>query len=129
MGAPTGSAEVKILTLALDAAVLRSSVNPVMEIVAGALTECCLISVQVCSSGFHVRIAACSDVNSESSPFATTVGSSSPRCRCSPATGIRIALVLSANDTSTTQRFASLASRQRNVGGVISGGKIEPSSG
>jgi hypothetical protein len=47
-----------------------------------------------------------------------------------PGVSTRIASERLAKETSTTQRMAeSLGSRQRKVGGVISGGKMEPFNG
>ena len=105
-----------------------ASANPVIVIVAGDFTDNRLIFAQVSTSGFQVCVVACSGVSS--------------------AAGTRVGVALahlhvlagrfdadsdlngSAKETSTTQRFAvSLESRQRKVGGVISGGKMEPSAG
>src|SRR5271157_5776848 len=131
MGAPTGSTEVVMFTLPAETGCCGlSAVNPVMVIVAGDFTDCCLIFAQVSASGTQVWVTACCGVSLVRSLGGPAWGSSSPGCISWPETSRRISLAWPANETSTTQRFAeSAASRHRNVGGVISGGNTEPSRG
>src|ERR1035441_9456376 len=131
MGAPTGSSDLEMVTAPPETGTLESlSENPANVMVAGALTERCLILAQASASGLQVLVTFCCGVNSSRSVIGPASGSSWPTCRGSPGTSMWIASAWSAKVTSTDQRFAfSPASRQRKVGGVISGGKIEPSSG
>src|SRR5664279_549372 len=120
-----------MLTLPLDTgSVEASSANPVIAMVAGDLTDRCLIFAHVPASGFQIHMAACSGVIVGGASSETVRGSIAPFCMCSPGASTRIPSEWSAKETSTTHRFAVLlSSRQRKVGGVISGGNTEPSSG
>src|SRR5438128_1754999 len=102
-----------------------------MVIVTGDSTDRCLMADHVTPSGVHVCAAACSGVSFGSSfDGATASGSISPICSRSPGDFTRIDEDRPANVTSINQLLALASeSRQRNVGGVISGGKIVPSSG
>ena len=104
---------------------------PVIASVAGAATDCFLIAAQTAASGVHVCAEACSGVSFGSSLVAETQrGSMAPTLRRSPLDSTWISGARPPKETSMRQVVARVdASRNRNVGGVISGGKIEPSDG
>src|SRR5579872_3133360 len=132
MGAPAGSLDVSILTWPLETRCFRSSSrNPVMAMVAGDPTECVLIAFQVLASGVHVWAAACSGVSLGSSLFFETAsGSISPMRIPSPDDFTWMPGAPSGKVMSTAHEITlAAASRQRKVGGVISGGKMEPDTG
>ena len=89
------------------------------------------MAVQVAASGIQVCAAACCGVSSGGLLVsATERGSISPMRRRSPFDSTRTWFEPSPKATSIRHRFAPAAgSRQRNVGAMISGGKIDPSSG
>src|ERR1039457_5735513 len=132
MGAPAGSGEVSILTWPLETGCLRSSSrNPVIAMVAGDPTECVLIASQVLASGVHVCAAACSGVSLGGSLLGHTAAVSlSPVRIASPDDFTWLPGAPSGKAISTVHDVTlAAASRQRKVGGVISGGKREPSAG
>src|ERR1035441_8279022 len=132
MGAPAGSGEVSILTWPLETGCFKSaSRNPVIAMVAGDPTERFLIASQVPASGIQVCAASCSGVSLGSSLLAETAsGSISPMRIGSPADFTWMAGARSGNVMSILHEVTlAAASRQRKVGGVISGGKTEPSAG
>ena len=105
--------------------------SPVKVAVAGPATECFLMSPQVPSSGVQLCADACSGVSvGKALVSAMQRESISPTWGGSPRTDKCRAGEPSENSTSTCQLDAAvLASCQRNVGGTISRGKIDPSSG
>src|ERR1035437_20167 len=106
-----------------------ASAKPVIVIVAG-FSDLLLIFAHVAASGLHVRVAIFLGVNCARSSPEPAFGSISLTCREYPGASTRIPPLRLAKVTSITHRFAlPLSSRQRKVGGVISGGKTEPSSG
>src|SRR5579863_265258 len=130
MGAPAGSTEVVNVTCPALTGRLASS-SPVNVRVAGPFTECFLIRAQASGSGFQVCAAACSGVRNGGLFAAETQSGSIAEIFIPSPEEVRwIALRRSAKVTSTRQECAELsASRQRNVGATISGGKIAPSWG
>src|ERR1035438_2212085 len=132
MGAPAGSLEVSMLAWPLETGCFRSSSrNPVIATVAGDPTERFLIASQVRASGVHVWATACSGVSLGGSLLAETAcGSISPMRIPSPDDFTWMPGAPSGKAMSTVHDVTlAAASRQRKVGGVISGGKREPSAG
>src|ERR1035437_707130 len=129
MGAPAGSLDVRIPTRPLDTAPLP--LRPVMVTVAGAATDCFLMTAQTAASGIQVCAEACSGVSFGNSLFGETHrGSISPTRRRSPFDSTWMDGARPPKSMWMRQRDARPdESRNRNVGGVISGGKIDPSSG
>src|ERR1017187_4428630 len=126
MGAPTGSEEVVKATRAWDRTV-RPSRIPLMTRVAGVATEWAWMAAQVAAAGVHVQVAACWAVRVGGLLVSLTawasMGGISMR---SPPVTKWMGGVLSAKKMSMFQE-APAASRQRMVGGVMPGGKMEPS--
>ena len=93
--------------------------------------ECFLMTAQVSASGFQVCAAACWGVSFRQWLVAATHrGSISPIRIRSPAEFHVDGGEPSPNATSMRHRAAlAAASRQRNVGGAISGGKMDPLRG
>src|SRR3974377_1900012 len=121
MGALTGSFEMWMVTRPLP-------LNPAKLIVARSRF---LMDSQIAAVGRQVCAEACSGV-SRGGWFvgATQSGSTSPICIFGPAEVTRSEAEPSANETSMRQRVTPAdAQGHKNVGAVISGGKIEPSSG
>src|ERR1035437_6722278 len=108
---------------------MRWSRKPVIVTSAARSTERFLISAQAPASGIQVRAAACCGVSRGGSLVSETArGSISPIRICSQGQAAR-RTPPSENFTSTCHAVASFVeSRNRKVGGVISGGKIEPRS-
>src|SRR5579862_3744568 len=107
------------------------AVKPVTVMVAAWSTAWLRIDFHVSASGFHVCAAACSGVNFGSLLLAEMHRSSiSPILSPSPFEDTRSTGEPSAKATVISQRWASFAeSRHWNVGGIISGGKIDPFNG
>src|ERR1700722_1882774 len=132
MGAPTGSEDVSIDTCPRDNTKVRSpALKPLMLTFAGFSKECFLIWAHMAGLGVHVCALACSGVRCGNSLFGDMhCESISPIFHGSPCDSMTIFGEPSAKVNSIRHRFAlGEASRQMNVGGVISGGKIEPESG
>src|SRR5664279_948572 len=132
MGAPAGSGEVSILTWPLETGCFRSaSRNPVIAMVAGDPTERFLTASQVPASGIQVCAAACSGVSLGGSLLGEAAsGSISPMRIPSPDDFTWMPGAPSGKAMSIVHDDTlAAASRQRKVGGVISGGKSEPSAG
>lgn len=128
MGAPTGSAEVVKATRDWERTV-RPSRMPPMTRVAGAATEWAWMVAQVAGSGVQVHIAACWAVSVGGLLVSLTAWASIGGILMrSPPVTKWMGGVLSAKTMSMFQE-APAASRQRMVGGVMPGGKMEPSSG
>src|SRR5664279_3637072 len=132
MGAPTASLEVRMLTFPRETACSGASPRkPVMVSVAALEAEYRLIACHIAGSG----VQECAAVNwgvslGGSFVSATQSGSILPMRSRSPLEVAWIAAAPSPNETSICQEATPFAaSRQRNVGGVISGGNIDPSSG
>ena len=108
-----------------------SARNPVMVTVAATATDCRLMACQVAGSGFQACAADSGGVSLGGSLVsATQSGSMGPTGRRSPLLVAWIVAGAPPKETSIRQRVTPFpASRQRRVGGVISGGKIDPSSG
>src|SRR5579862_1058544 len=132
MGAPTASFEVEMVTRPCETVTsLLLPLMPEIATVAGPSTECILIVAHVAASGVHVCAAACSGV-SEGGLFVLEMqrGSISPIRIGSP-------LELTWRDSELSAKLISMrhvraddsASRQRKVGAMMSGGKIESDSG
>src|SRR5271155_3110531 len=104
---------------------------PVISMVAGCSTECCLIMAQVSASGIQVCAAACSGVSEGGLLFSETQrGSILLIWMGSPCEVAWIGFDPSAKAMAMRHAVAEgSASRQMKVGGMISGGKIEPSCG
>jgi len=100
-----------------------------MVTVAGAATDCFLMAAQIAVSGIQVCAEACSGVSFGNSLFGETHrGSISPTRRRSPFDSTWMAGARPPKSMSTRQRDARPdESRNRNVGAVISGGKIDSS--
>src|SRR5208283_6235548 len=132
MGAPTGSFEVERVTRPWETGLPEAlSLRPAILIAAGRSTECRLMVSHVAASGIQVCAAACSLVSEGGSLVSETQrGSISPMRMGSPWELTWIGSEPSAKVMSILQVLADAsASRQRKVSGVISGGKMEPSSG
>src|ERR1700722_634305 len=132
MGAPTGSEDVSIDICPRDNARVRSpSLNPLMLIFAGFSKECFLIWSHMAGPGVQVCALACSGVRRGNSLFGEMhCGSISTIFHGSPCDSKTIFGEPSANVISIRHKFVLCdGSRQMNVGGVISGGKIEPERG
>ena len=132
MGAPTGSFDVVSVTRPWDTGVAWPLyLEPAINMVAGRSVECCLIVAHRGASGVQVCAAACSGVR-EGGWLVSEMqrGSISPIRIGSPWELTWIGSEPSAKVISIRHVLADAsASRQRKVGGVISGGKMEPSSG
>src|SRR5208337_229928 len=131
MGAPTGSFEVESVTRPRETGLSGVlSLRPAIATVAWHSTECCLIVAHVAASGVQVCAAACSLVSDGGWLLSDTHrGSISPMRMGSPWELTWIGSDPSAKVISMRHVLAEAsASRQRKVGGVISGGKMEPSS-
>src|ERR1035437_2138489 len=121
MGAPAGARAGRIPTRPLDTA--RLPLRPVMVTVAGAATDCFLTMAQIAASGIQIRVEACSGVSFGNSLFGETHrGSISRPRRPSPFDSTWVAGAPPPKSISMRQRPACPdESRNRNVGGVISG--------
>ncbi len=112
-----------------DEAGMLALLYPVMVSVAGDPVEADWIRSQVAASGVQVQEAACCGVSFGGSLVSLTQsGSIAPRCILSPPETICMAGAPAPKVMSIFQEAAT-PSRQRKLGGVISGGKMEPSSG
>src|SRR5208282_1808558 len=124
MGAPTGSFEVESVKRPWETGLAGAlSLRPAIITAAGRSTECRLIAAHVAASGIQVCAAACSLVSDGGSLVPETQrGSISPMRMGSPWDLTWIGSEPSAKVTSIRHVFAEAsASRQRKVGGVISG--------
>src|ERR1017187_1102236 len=100
-----------------------------MVTIAGSAMEFDWIVAHVAESGVQVKVAACCGVSfGASSGLTVHSGSIAPSRILSPVDRTWMVGTFPANEISIFQEVPA-ASRQRNVGGVIPGGKMEPSSG
>src|ERR1019366_7151484 len=132
MGAPTGSGEVRTVTFPWETTCAgASSRKPLIVTVARLATEGRLMACHIARSGVQECAAAIWSVSFGGALVsATQSGSIHPIRRRAPWELVWIAAVPSPNETSIRQRATPFApSRHRKVGGVISGGKIDPSAG
>src|ERR1035438_2710865 len=100
-----------------------------MVSVAGAAVECDWMDCHVGSSGVHVQDAACWGVNVGGSLVLLTQSGSMAPIRIFSPCGRKWREGGSLENAMSMVQESAEPSRHRKVGGVMPGGKIDPSSG